>query len=77
MNTILIYSIGNKLCLHSGRIIRNGNLEVFDKSGHLFQVIPINEQEYKSVILDLEPGLYRVRFRDEIEIVEKETFIGQ
>lgn len=77
MNTVLIYSIGKKLCLHSGRVIRNGKLEVFDKRGSLFQTIPVNEQEYKSVILDLEPGLYRVRFKDEIEVVEKETFIGQ
>jgi hypothetical protein len=77
MNTVLIYSIGKKLCLHSERVIRNGKLEVFDKEGGIFQTIPVVEQDYKSVILDLEPGVYKVRFKDNIEVVEKETFIGQ
>jgi len=54
-----------------------GNWKFLIRKAGFFQTIPVVEQDYKSVILDLEPGVYKVRFKDNIEVVEKETFIGQ
>jgi hypothetical protein len=76
MNTILIYALNEKLCIHSINIIPLGEIQIINQSGQMIKSFCVENCNFESFKLDIPPDRYKIRLKTAETVIEKQLYLG-
>ena len=74
--SVIIYTLNNKLFVHTLNIMHNGKLLVINGKNEIIKSVPLVNTDFYSCNLDFPPGKYLVRIESENGVESKYVFTG-
>jgi hypothetical protein len=72
---MIIYPVNQTLFIHSLEVIREGKVEILNKSGRQINVVDISGENFSAINLDIPEGKYLIRVYTPEGKTEKEIII--